>query len=98
MGQNNGCKKKLRSNKASSGKGRVAKARSEIRRIKMKIKRFNRYVSEGKSAKRFGTEGLIKELRRQETLLKRGPKFHVPVSRATKIKAQVQEQIDKKRR
>ena len=81
---------KTRSGKRSSGKKRVSVASKSIRRLKAKIKRFERYQQEGKKGKPsnqsgnkkwkskrdlWKTDGLKKELKRQEELLERGPKI-----------------------
>ena len=62
--------------KFSGGKRHQARARREILRLKMKIKRWEKYAAEGKKAsksrpKDWNTEGLQKALAFQERILKK---------------------------
>lgn len=66
------------SGKLSSGIGRMARAKSVIRRTKMKIKRWQRYAKEITNETRKGevsrwnTTGLEQHIQMMETIVKKG--------------------------
>jgi hypothetical protein len=88
-----GCKKRTRKTKISSGKSRVAKARAELRKLKAKMKRYGENAHRWKKKK--AVDGLKKEIKRQEKLLARGPKFFVSDD-FSKAMAQVEKALEKK--
>ena len=86
--------KRIRQGKASSGMKRVSSARKALRRLRVKLDRFRRYndeIEEGKRSrlKRFKTDGIVAEMKRQQELVDRGRKIYNPQQR---VKAQEEEQ------
>lgn len=78
-GGKKGCKRQ-RAHRTSSGKKRVARARQELTRVKMKIKRWQKNQTDekkkkaGESRKGWDTTGLEKRVKQLESRIKLGPK------------------------
>jgi len=72
--------KRPRKHRVSSGKRRVSRARQELCRVKMKIKRWQKNQTEetkvaaGKSRNGWDTTGLEKRIKQLESTIKKGPK------------------------
>lgn len=70
--------KAKRDHKSSSGKSKVARAKRNLRRTKMKIARFKRYLTEEKpvaaGSRRVGwkTDGLERHVNTLQAIIKKG--------------------------
>ena len=79
--------KRQRKHRVSSGKRRVSKARQELCRVKMKIKRWEKNQTDekkkeaGKSRNGWDTTGLKKRVKQLEGHIKKGPKKFTGKSR-----------------